>query len=231
MPQPLSHYPKASIPIGNSNDSPSHVRPQVALAAMSVIAGWSILESFVSSFFVDLLGANPAPAAAIYSVIRSEAAQKDALRAVAGTRLSDVEMDLLEAVFSVFDSAAKGRNKVAHWVWGYANEIADGVLLCNPRDFMQLQLDERDGSVDLSRQWREKIYVFDKADFESMARDINRAMDFVVRLRFLIDRGHPWNRGDELFVELCNEPEIQRFLTNLSERRKKSLEAQKPLRP
>src|SRR5438552_3336859 len=55
MPQPLSRVtPGGMTAFGNSNDSPSNHRPELSLLAMSVIAEWAILDSWVSNLFIKL---------------------------------------------------------------------------------------------------------------------------------------------------------------------------------
>ena len=100
---------------------------------MNVIAEWSILENFMSGLFVTMLGANPGPAIAIYSALTSAAAQRDALRAVASNVMSPDELDVFDAILSLFTSAAKDRNKIAHWIWGYSTDLPDAVLLGDPK--------------------------------------------------------------------------------------------------
>jgi hypothetical protein len=117
MPQPLSRVTHSGfIYIGNSTDNPSDHRPQLALLAMKVISAWSILESFLNGVFVQMLGANPVPAAAMYTALTGTAAQNAALRAIARVSLSHRDYELFLAILIVFRSVAKDRNKIAHWV-------------------------------------------------------------------------------------------------------------------
>jgi hypothetical protein len=241
MPQPLSIVnPDAGIQIGNSWDSPAKTRPQLALLSMNVVAEFSILESFVSSLFVKMLGPNPGPAAAVFAAIKNEVARKDAFRAVAKTVLNETEMDLLEAVLARFDTAARGRNKVAHHVWGHSPAIPDGVLLCDPvvftkanvemHQYLQIIKSRTNPQARLeSNPVRpefpiDKIYVYYAHDFISMSEEIQKAMNFVGHFRhYLENKDHP--RGPQLFDALSKMPEIQSFLFHQSERRKKNAEA------
>jgi hypothetical protein len=133
MPKPLSQVKHSgTIYIGNNKDHPSKHRPELALLAMKVISAWSIMESFLSGVFVQMLGANPAPAVAMFNALTSTAAQNASLRAIAQTSLSKRNQELFEAIQIAVSKLAKHRNIIAHWVWGHTSSLPDAVLLCNP---------------------------------------------------------------------------------------------------
>lgn len=134
MPQPLSNFRGkiGLISIGNSSDGPSQNRPVLGTAAMNVVAEFSILESFLIGLFVQMLGANPRPAASMYMALASEAARTAALKALADLVLDEKERSILEAILDAYKTAAKHRNKIAHWIWGYSTELPDAVLLRDP---------------------------------------------------------------------------------------------------
>lgn len=135
MPQPLSSVaPDANVTIGGSQDSPSLHRPALALAAMNVVAEWSLLENAILYLFTRLLGENPTQGAAIFTSIRNQNGKRDAFRAVipAGCGGDQQKEDLVNAAIAIFEKASKTRNKIAHWVWGYSDDLPDAVLLAKP---------------------------------------------------------------------------------------------------
>jgi hypothetical protein len=143
MPQPLSTYgPNTGIVhIASSDSSPSRHRPTLALGAMHAIAEWSIVDTSMSIVFVTLLGNNPGPAAAIYASIGS-GAKKAAFGAIAESSITDLTvLDLFGAISKRYASLADERHRLAHWVWGHASYIPDGVLLCDPRTIMGNELE------------------------------------------------------------------------------------------
>ena len=102
MPQLLASLGHdVSYQLGNSWDSPSRQRPELALMAMSVVAEWSLLENFVNTLFVSMLGSDAPAGAAIFATIRSQAGQRDAIDAVAGTHITSE--DLRDGVLAALD--------------------------------------------------------------------------------------------------------------------------------
>lgn len=242
MPQPVSSLGrKIGIHIGNNVDSPSVHRPNLALAAMNVVAEWSILESFFSDLFMQMLGANPRPAAAMYYALSGEASKKAALRAIAQTVLSMEEQDVFEAILSLFTSVAKDRNKIAHWIWGYSSDLPDAVLLWDPAAKANWDIayhEYQHASERFVRDGREGkqpdsatdptppkfstdgIYIFRARDFSDISSRVQRLMGFVTSFRFVLMRSHPVNEDGEVFAQLSSEPEVRAFLDRLDQRRK-----------
>ncbi len=192
MPQPLSKVkPDASVNIGNNSDNPSDHRPQLSLLAMKVIAEWSILESFNNALFVKLLGANPAPGAAMYSSLSGGNAKRDALNAVAQVALTEEELEIFNAIIWLYQSAIKERNKVAHWVWGNSPNLLDAVLLCDPNILMEYQLklekftrkirDDHRHKLEMPEFPKDKIFVFYALDFTRMSENIQKLMELLSR--------------------------------------------------
>ena len=193
---------------------------------MHVIAEWSILESFLSSLFVQMLGANPGPAAAIYASLTGSNAQKDSLRAVGETVMSPDEQDVFEALLSLTTAAAKDRARIAHHVWGHSPELPDAVLLGDPKGLMIFNAAVREYTRNLEGEVpvfpRDKILVYRKDDFVALSHRIQRAMGLLSQMRFVLQRGHPCNEGDQQFAQLSAEPEVREFLDRLADRRKRS---------
>lgn len=250
MPQPLSGLKKKTqLFIGNNTDSPSRHRPKLALAAMNVIAEWSILESFVLGLFVQMLGKNPRPAVAMYSALTSEAAKRDTLRAVADVALnySQEKRDVFDAILDTIKTASKDRIKIAHWIWGHSKDLPDAVLLLDPSQKAKQDVASAEYSKTISEFYKnllanklsEKelprhpglsnkgIYIYKQKDFDEASKKIQRAIHVTVMFRFVLIPGHPVNEGDKLFSRLKKEPEIRTFLARLKQRRKNNQKAEK----
>jgi hypothetical protein len=229
MPQPLSKVnSEASIHIGNNTDNPSDNRPHLALLAMKVIGEWSILESFLRGLFVQMLGANPAPAAAMYSALSGAQAQRSVFRAVAEVALPGHELEIFEAIFSIYSTAAKERNKIVHWVWGHSPQIPDGVLLCDPDVLMDYRVKIEQYKIRILARERiqapefpkDQIFVYYQHDFTGASERIQRLIDLVMRFSFVVNRDHPANREGRLFAKLAQEPEIAEYVARLRQRQK-----------
>ncbi len=210
------------VSVGNTDNDPSYERPDLALLAMRVIAAWSLLESDFEGVFVQMLGANPRPAAAIYASLTSAATQKAALRAIAEFEIPMPERDVLDALFSQLATVAKDRNKVAHWIWGSSPDLPDGVLLTDPKamikyrvateDYDRTMRDKPDWTLTRPEFPRDETFVFYAHDFENMVERIQHLSELVTNFRFVLIRDHPVNAGGQLFDRLSNEPGIRAFV-------------------
>lgn len=129
MPEKVSSiYPAPTISFGSRYGMAVSFNPELSLQAMRVLTEWSWLDHVLMLLFVRMLGANPIPGAAIYASFLGTATQQTALRAVAGTLGKD-HARVFEVLMAMFGSVAKDRNKIAHWLWGYASAIPDAILL------------------------------------------------------------------------------------------------------
>ena len=117
MPQPLARIRPDATLVLDVDSGPSTHRPDIALLAMRVISEWSRLEEARQALFVETLGGNPKPAARMFSALSGSAAKEAALKAVAALALQGEEAEVFAAIDSLYRSAAKSRNRVAHWVW------------------------------------------------------------------------------------------------------------------
>lgn len=224
MPQPLSNFRNPGY-ISISGEGPSKHRPALALLAMTVIADYSILEDRVRSTFVALLGANAAISAAIFTSIRNQAGQRDALRVAASTALegNDFARDVAAAVFSICFKADGLRNKVAHWVWGYCGNLPNAVLLIDPLATTANTAALHDAltarrSGDLSAVPPDydlsKVMVYEERDFNAGIETIAHARKLASMLHRILSRHslNPLKEGDPELLQLSNEPEIRRIL-------------------
>lgn len=103
-------------------------RPQLFALGMAVIAEHSEAESYLSLIMMALLGTNPAPGAAIFSVIRANHLQTKALHEVASEVLDDQDVEKLKDALKTFDLSAGYRNRIAHRMWGIDERISDGIV-------------------------------------------------------------------------------------------------------
>ena len=237
MPQPISYVrPNANIFLGNNTDNPSDHRRELALLAMKVIAEWSILESFIEGLFVAMLGANPSPAAAIYAVLISPRAQREALGTLADIALSSQdEKDVFEAILRLRDAAIQPRNDIAHYVWGHSPEIPDGVLLCKSEVLMQFNVALKEYRDALGiPPWppmpelpRDKVFVWYARDFTNASAQIQGLIGYITKFRTLLTRRDPVNQGGQLLQLLLSEPQIHEHVSRIRARRQSGQASQR----
>ena len=202
MPQPLSRVmPNASVVIGNAGDRPLHLHPDLAVLAIEAIASWSNVESFMLNMFIQLFGGNESMSANIYLSLENQSAKNAAINAAADTALKEKpeELSVFKAIMAIAKTNEKSRNKLAHWTWGDSPNIADGVLLIDPRSSI--------GDLDKS-----EIYVYKAQDLNAIIQANDRLCGFGLRFSFILE-GHVANRDGHLLNELKSKPEIRERLS------------------
>lgn len=224
MPQPLASLGReVGFHLGNNMDSPSRHRPELALMAMNVVAEWSLLESFVNSLFVSILGDDAPAGSVIFATIRSQAGQRDAIDAVAETYIANPDLrDAILAALDVYKGASKTRNRLVHWIWGHCPELPDAVLLANPvtriaQDAnLQRAVAGRD-TAEIHRTARslEGIYIYERQDFDAASVSIQRAIKLIALSRMTVTRQQAPHMFDEELTRLLAEPEIERGVGRL----------------
>ena len=200
MPQPISDVaPDANIAFANVGDRPLARHPDLALLAMEAIESWSNVENFMLNFFLELFGGNRTLAANVYLSLDGWNAKSSAIRAAANSVLDENSNRLLNAILAVFKTNQKSRDKLAHWTWGDSPQVPDGLLLANPK----AQITDTD---------KDQIYVYREQDFKNIIEANNRLCGYAQLFQFIL-MGHIANANNELFDQLCREPEIQERLS------------------
>ena len=100
---------------------------------MTTIAKAAEVEAYLAGLLVTFLGAKATPAFAMFDAIH-QTAQSAGLRAAAKSHLSEEDFDILAALLLLTKSPDKHRNRFAHWLWAYSEEIEDGIILITPPD-------------------------------------------------------------------------------------------------
>src|SRR6202051_4469864 len=140
MPQPMNRVvPNAQVYLDGSILKD---KPAFALLSCEIFSTWAQIEHEQNFLFVRVLGANAAPAIAIYGELRTQALQLAALEAAAKAALSPADYEIFAAATAVVDGAKTPRNHLAHWAWGGCRERSDLLALVNPK-----ALKERDFRV------------------------------------------------------------------------------------
>ena len=179
--------------------SPMKQRPELALLVAEVISTWSNVEVFMMRLFVDLMGGPEELAATVFLALEIQSAKSAAINAAAEEKLSVENKALLSAILAVVKSHQKTRDKLAHWVWGYSDQIPDGLLLTNPKDTM------RPFPADL-------IYVWKETDFKAAISANERLAGYGSMFRLML------SQDPRLYDALCAAPEIRERLDRQASR-------------
>lgn len=189
--------------------------PDVAAQAMRCIAQWSLVELSLSGVLVELLGANARPAMAMVSASTSSQAQVAALEAAAVTVLSIERGKVFKAALQLIRNTGKHRNRLAHWIWAFSDDVPDCLLLMDPEHYTLAAISVAEAKLDPKasvefRYPKEFIWVYAISDLIEYREKVLHVNYLINWLRLL---GSPdLSRASQAHDQLCREPEIQKIL-------------------
>jgi hypothetical protein len=194
-------------------------RPKVGARIAQYIAEWSEIESLLGLFLAMLLHANQKAVLAIYSGLENRAAQLRMITSAAQAVLPQDHFDVVEVLMKIdIRPSMRYRDKLAHWCWGYSDQLQDALLLREPADklanmtdFVNLQQQRDRVSRDIPINF-DTIYVVTESDLD---RALIQLAD--VQHRLLTVHGSIWERNPpevriELLRQLSTTPPVQTFL-------------------
>jgi hypothetical protein len=177
-------------------------KPDLALLVCKIFAIWARIEQQLTVLLVRVLGADSAPALAIYSTLTAQHLQNRALDAAAKASLSTEDYQVFEAATSVIESAQAPRNHLAHWSWGACKQRPELLTLADPKmlsardirvanhfHFPEPFVYNQDPHVilDLIQFESSKILAYSKKDLERAARDLESANEVIKNLVNYLD--------------------------------------------
>jgi hypothetical protein len=199
------------------------MRPAVAVRIAQYIAEWSELDSLLGLFVALLLHANQKTVIAIYSGLESRAAQLRMLTSAAKAALSPDHFDVVATIMKIdVRPAMKFRDKLAHWSWGYTDELSEALLIREPSEKLANLTDwvefQRIGQVvnrNLSMNF-DRIYVLTQPDIDRALKQISEVQE-----RFLVLLGTVWERNthearSQLLQRLKDMPRVRSELDRLA---------------
>jgi Xaa-Pro aminopeptidase len=167
-------------------------KPDMAALVCEIFAVWAKIEQELNFLFFLVLGADAAPAIAIYSELKTQQLQNVSLEAAAKAALSAEDYEYFKAAITVANGAQTPRNHLAHWSWGGCRQRPDLLALANPqmlreRDFRVAKHFAAKGIEEIDPMEVVSLHLFDdsailaysKADLERSLRDLREA-DFIL---------------------------------------------------
>lgn len=212
-PRPLKQVVPGIVAYATGPEALRH-QPELAAIAMNVVSQWAVNEVRMARILVELLGAQSRPVVAMHSALTSTQAQTAALRAVAKTMVSAERWPIFDAALLVVKKLAKERNRIAHWIFGYSEQVPDAFLLINPADFIDGEVEYHEGIakganvMDMTLR-KEGAFIYDKIEFERVYMDAVLAQSIIIRLTFLCS---PSQLASLAYDQLSNEPLIRSVL-------------------
>src|SRR5262249_43628793 len=132
MPQPINRIvsdPEVYLQVGILKD-----KPELAVLVAEIFSVWARIELELSYLVVRVLGANAAPAIAMYSTLTTaQRLQSAALKAAAKAALAPDDFDVFSAAIAVSERVQTPRNHLAHWAWGGCRQRPDLLVLADPK--------------------------------------------------------------------------------------------------
>jgi hypothetical protein len=227
--QPLSLIrPNVKTLWGNHSVMIKH--PALAVKMAQYVADWAETETTLAAFVALLLHANEKAVAAIYVSLENRAAQLRMITAAAQSSLTVEQFDVISLLLNLeIKPAMKYRDKLAHWCWGYTDELPDALLLREPRDKLAGVLTAISLQAATKRPIIHDVPTDNSTVFVIREPDLDRALrklsDTQIRLRWAL--GTVWSENppetrDALFAQLSSTPGIQEALEAQKKKRQKT---------
>lgn len=228
MPQPLNRVIPNAFFMHNPNVLDT--KPKLASLVANIFAHWGLIEYRLSLLLVRVLGADAAPALAMFSTLTAQHLQLGALEAAAKVALSAEEFDVFKAATNVTDRVQTPRNQLAHWIWGNCLELPDALLLAEPKSAkdrdreLTLALERSDAAgldtaemAKLNSYDPAKISVYREGDLVRASLDLEQASLVIFLTVIYLDglfrgrRKHPPQikhaiSRDQVFQQLYDRP-------------------------
>jgi len=182
MPQPLNRV-RSDIEFHED----AHVllnKPVLAGIVTTIFAHSSLIDQRLSLLLVRVLGADAAPALAMFDTLIAQHLQIGALEAAAQEALTPEELRVFQTTLKVEQSVQSHRHRLGHWIWGRALQLPDALLLAEPKAQTErdrelaLALEQSDtGSlnieqaVKLNRYDPRTVLVYTQTELEQIGRD------------------------------------------------------------
>ncbi len=147
-PKQLSNWPD-DIEVEVGIDAVSRMSPKIAALGMQVISAWSYVQMEQVLAVTHMLKADYAVMASVFESLTG--ARRIALRAAAQKALSSEDFKLYEQVGNSLDTAARHRDRFAHWLWMYSPDIPDSLLLQDPSHFSNAEISYSQFRADLNK--------------------------------------------------------------------------------
>jgi hypothetical protein len=176
-------------------------KPDLAILVTQIFSTWARIEQRLSFLLVRVLGADAAPALAMFATLTAQHLQIGALLAAAEAALPPDDFDIFQAAISVADGAQAPRNHLAHWAWGGCKQRPELLTLANPkmlhqRDFRvarKIHTAKATDPVDpmevaeLNLFDASEILAYSKADLERALRDLKEAYQVLNLVEMYVD--------------------------------------------
>jgi hypothetical protein len=178
-----------------------------------------------------LLHANERAILKIYFGFENRSMQLRMIETAAEATLPREHADAILCHLTVdIKSSMKFMDKLAHWVWGYTDEMKDALLIIHPSESVMRLSEALHSSIHrrhvIADMKGAPIYVLKEPDLDSNLRTLSEAHRRLVLAMSTVWKGNPPPGRAEWLQMLSNEPPIREAMLRLQASRKGSPEAQ-----
>ena len=202
-------------------------RPELAAKVAQCISQWSEVEIHLGAFLGLLLHANQKAAVAMYAGLENRSAQIRLITLAAEASLPLEHFDVISALIQkVIRPAMRERDRLAHWTWGYSQDVPDALLISEPaRTLMSLMraLKEQPG-IDYAAvpSAFDQIFVIRESDLDGILKRSTEAKYYVRLAMATVWEANRQQERDLHLRELSNVPRIREGLDRLARDRQKT---------
>ena len=229
MPQPLPKSLSAQISL---TDVARH-RQELALNAANVISKWATIDALVGALIPTLINADPRPAAAVFDIVKNFEAKMKALREIAIITIPDEkDRDILNAILRLYASTARGRNTLAHHLWGIHDKIPDGILMVDPKIIARVSTETKahkvnetfqyEDAVSIQQDMHDSVMVWKLNDFSDLASRISEAFFLITTFGIMLPAPDRPERDMSARKMLLDRPIVAEFVAGQEAKRKKT---------
>jgi hypothetical protein len=199
-------------------------RPGLETIVCKCLIAWPSIEAEMALVLGQLLGAQHAPALAVFQSLRRSSIQRDVISEAAAVALTDdADRELLTAILNVHKAVEAERNAFAHGHFGCCNTFPDGLLWMSTENYIRFRA-SRTLAIDVPPYGEKEhaamlatIFVYRKDDLEKIYADFeDQATIWFLMTNYLklVSNGEAI-RHAELYRQLCDRPRIAQELDRL----------------
>lgn len=196
--QPLSRVRSNAQVIVGPGSQIFDRRPDFALQSARIISNWAYCESLLKGTLANLLEAEAGPVSAIVESIKGTANYFDIIEAAAKHKLKGRELETAKFVMSRVRHDAKNRNKIAHFLWAFCDELPDAVILVDPTEHVkylakvQQRIRSSEPTMVAPKLNKNCCYVYKISDFNRIYLDMEKTTNAILHFnRFLLQSHGP----------------------------------------
>src|ERR1700730_1171045 len=190
------------------------LRPLLASKVAQCIADWTEIEVSLGIFLALLLHANEEAVLAMYGGLENRSAQLRMIESAAQSTLKGEHLDVVSVLMAnEIRAAMKYRDKLAHWCWGYSDELPEALLIRKPSyqlasfaEAVRKQGKKEPHDVPLNH---DTVFVVREADLDSFLKRLH-----YTREHLRLAMGGVWTANTdqeraEYLQQLSNMPEVR----------------------